>query len=56
VEDGRQDVEKSLQEGNDFLNEANKLADEISLAVVVSVLSSLSENWYNEASVWKQTR
>lgn len=44
VEDGRQDVEKTLQEGNDVLNEANKLANDISIAVEVSILSSLPEN------------
>lgn len=44
VEDGRQEVEKSLQEGNDVLNAANKLANEIGLAVEVSVLSSSPDN------------
>lgn len=44
VEDGREAVEKSLQEGNDVLNEANKLANEISLAVEVSGFSALPDD------------
>uniref|UniRef100_A0A8C5TD51 Laminin subunit alpha-2 n=1 Tax=Malurus cyaneus samueli TaxID=2593467 RepID=A0A8C5TD51_9PASS len=41
VEDGRQDVEKTLQEGNDILDEAHKLANDISLAYVEGVADKI---------------
>lgn len=38
IESGKQQTENTLKEGNDILDEARRLADEINSVIVVSIL------------------
>ena len=58
IESGKQQTENTLKEGNDILDEARHLADEINSVIVVSILWSPRLNDDNDARAleWEPVR